>query len=277
MAMSSLFPHRPLPAQYVSIPRWQSVLGDIRQPWVDLGSQLTLDPFEAKALFALGMMRRYFLSANAVVGTMRHRGFLSAYSLMCSGIELLGRCISTDQEARQDPRQHSGDRLQEGLTFITPAHLISFPGVIVETNHYPKDSGGYSSSDLMNLRNLATHGGSISPASQIKADIELLEELRKAFVGIPNGEEDAHRGDGPVKGALDLYFDRLASGDTTYCDRLADAAISPVPVQFYDQGWPFDLAVVNEILEHIRDNQQRGLPAIIGGHTRANDHFQLYP
>jgi hypothetical protein len=147
----------------------------------------------------------------------------------------------------------------------------------VETNHYPKEDGGYNSVDLKNLRNLADHGGCVSSASHIKGDIELLHELRKAFYGIPIGETDPHDGPGPKRGALDRYYETLAAGDRVMCDRLATAGISPVPLQLQEGDWPFDARAIAETKRLVEDNVALGRFPISGDHTRSLDYFQLYP
>lgn len=274
-----MFTYEPLPVQYLDDPgikpNVRTAVGDIRQPWVDLGSEFDISAFAAKALFALGMMRRYVLSANAMLKDLRHLGFLSACGLLGSGIELLGRCIHPDKKVRQDPVSESMRRMEEGFVFISRPHLPS--GVVVETNHYPRASGGYNAQELKNLRNLAAHGGCLTKASQIKGDIELLHELRKAFYGIPAGEIDPHEGQGPVKGAIDRYYEVLASGDKEMCERLATAGISPIPLKLQDGAWPFDARVIAETKQHIQENLTLGRFPISGGYTKAYDHFQLYP
>lgn len=274
-----MFPYEPSPIQYLDAPgiklSVRRAVDDIRQPWIDLGSEFGISTFAAKALFALGMMRRYVLSANAVLKDLRHLGFLSACGLLGSGVELLGRCIHPYEKVRQDPVWESGKRLEKGFDFIRRPHLPS--GVVVETNHYVKESGGYSVQELTNLRNLAAHGGCLTKASQIKGDIELLHELRKAFYGVPIGETDPHEGKGPIKGAIDRYYDILASGDKEMCERLATAGISPIPLKLQKGAWPFDARVISETKQHIQDNLTLGRFPISGGHTKAHDYFQLYP
>src|SRR5688572_6554986 len=113
----TMFAYEPLPTQFLDDPKIElsvrNAIGDIRQPWIDLGGKLGISPFEAKALFALGMMRQYVLSANAVLKVLRHSGFLSACGLVGSGVELLGRCIHADKKVRQDPIGESMKRLEE--------------------------------------------------------------------------------------------------------------------------------------------------------------------
>ena len=274
-----MFPYEPVPTQYLDDPGIglsdRTSVGDIRQPWIELGTEFGVSAFAAKALFALGMMRRYVLSANAVLKDLRHSGFLSACGLLGSGVELLGRCIHPDKRVRQDPRSGSAKRLEEGFNFISRPHLPS--GVVVETNHYTKESGGYGAQELINLRNLAAHGGCLTRASQIQGDIELLHELRKAFYGMPIGETDPHEAQGPIKGAIDRYFETLASGDTEMCDRLASAGISPVPLELQGGAWPFDARVISETQQLIQENLVLGHFPMSGRHTKAFDFFQLYP
>jgi hypothetical protein len=228
-----MFSYEPLPILFLDDPAIhkdvRKAVGDIRQPWVDLGSQFAIGAFAVKALFALGMMRRYVLSANAVLKDLEHLGFLSACGLLGSGVELLGRCIHPERTVRQDPVGQSMKRLEAGFEWISRSHLPS--GMVVETNHYPNQSGGYNASDLKNLRNLAAHGGCLTKASQIKGDIELLHELRKAFYGIPVDETDPHEGQGPIRGAIDRYYEVLASGDKEMCDRLATGSSPELPVK----------------------------------------------
>lgn len=274
-----MFSHEPSPIQYLDDPGIRSsirnAVGDIRQPWVDLGSEFGISAFAAKALFALGMMRRYVLSANAILRDLRHLGFLSACGLLGSGVELLGRCIHPEKKVRQDPVHESMKRLEAGFEFISRSHLPS--GVVVETNHYPKENGGYNAQELKNLRNLAAHGGCLTKASQIKGDIELLHELRKAFYGIPAEETDPHEGEGPIKGTIDRYYEILASGDKEMCERLATAGISPVPLKLQHGAWPFDARVIVETKQLIEENLKLGRFSISGGHTKTHDYFQLYP
>lgn len=274
-----MFAYEPMPIQYLDDPNIKSsvrsAVGDIRQPWIDLGSEFGISAFSAKALFALGMMRRYILSANAILRDLRHLGFLSACGLLGSGVELLGRCIHPDKKVRQDPVSGSMERLEEGFNFIKRSHLPS--GVVVETNHYQKENGGYSAMDLKNLRNLAAHGGCLTKVSQIKGDIELLHELRKAFYGIPAEEMDPHEGEGAIKGAIDRYYEILASGDREKCERLATAGISPIPLKLQAGAWPFDARVIAEAKQLIEDNFALGRFPISGGHVKTNDFFQLYP
>ena len=274
-----MFPYEPMPVRYLDDPGIQesvrNTVGDICQPWVDLGSQFEISGFAAKALFALGMMRRYTLCANAVLRDMRHSGFLSACGLLGSGVELLGRCLHESTKVRQDPRYESMKRLEAGFEFIRRSHLPS--GMVVETNHYCKEHGGYNPQDLKNLRNLADHGGCLTSASHIKGDIELLHELRKAFYGIPIEEMDPHEGPGPIKGGVDRYFETLASGDGGMCDRLATAGISPVPLQLQAGAWRFDARVIAEAKRLIEENLALGRFPISGGHTKSDDYFQLYP
>ena len=88
-----MFPYEPVPTQYLDDPGIglsdRTSVGDIRQPWIELGTEFGVSAFARKALFALGMMRRYVLSANAVLKDLRHSGFLSACGLLGSGVELL--------------------------------------------------------------------------------------------------------------------------------------------------------------------------------------------
>lgn len=270
----SLFSCQPPLVQYITDTNSQSKVGDIKTPWIDIGSKLGISDFEAKAFFALGMMRRYYLSANAVLCEQRHFGFLSAYELLSSGVELLGRCIHDDQNVRQNPVSKSMNRLEKGFEFLRPVHLPA--NVVVETNHYTVQNGGYSADDLKNLRNLATHGGVIS-STPIKGDIELLHELRKAYFGILEGESDPHRGTGPIPGAIDRYCELLMRGDADTCARLADAGISPVPVQFQGQAWPFDVQLIRDIRDWIDNNLSNRRNPVSGGHQFREDCFQLYP
>ena len=275
-----MFPCEPSPVRYLDATgidsSIQSAVGDILQPWIDLGSQFGISAFAAKALFALGMMRRYILSANMVLKGLRHLGFLSACGLLGSGAELLGRCIHGDKKVRQDPVKESSKRLEKGFEFISRPRLP--PGVVVGTNNFKVEDGGYSAQDLIYLRNLAAHGGCITKASQIKGDIELLHELRKAFFGVPIGEWDPHEGrEGPIEGAIDRYYRVLASGDPEMCERLASAGISPAPLELQQGAWPFDAIVISEIKQHIEDNLVLGRFPISGGHTMICDYFQLYP
>lgn len=276
-----MFPIEPPLSQYISISAQhrinsdlQTAIGDIRQPWIDLGNTLGLSAFTTKALFSLGMMQRYILSANVVLKDMRHHGFLSAYGMLSSGIELLGRCVAEEEAVRQHPRLFSGKRLQAGFEYIRRPRLRS--GVIVETNHYPEADGGYSIEDLKNLRNLVAHGASIAEVSAIKGDIELLHQLRKAFYGVPIGDHEPHEGDGPIRGALDNYYEALASGNPILCERLASAAISPAPLQLQRGAWPFDTQLVNEIKQHIEENLRLSYFPISGKHRASDDYFQLY-
>lgn len=269
-----MFTNEPLPIQYLDDPgigsNVRNAVGDIRQPWIDLGSEFGISAFAAKALFALGMMRRYVLSANAILKDLRHLGFLSACGLLGSGVELLGRCIHQDKKARQDPVSESMNRLQVGFEYIRRPHLSS--GIVVETNH-----DTYDAQELSNLRNLAAHGGCLTKASQIKGDIELLHELRKAFYGILVEEIDPHEGKGPAKGAIDRYYEILASGDTEMCNRLATAGISPVPLKLQAGAWSFDARVVTETKQLIERNLALSRFPVSGGHSRTYDYFQLYP
>ena len=182
-----MFNYEPLPIQYLDDPKIktsvQKAVGDIRQPWVDLGAQLGSSPFAAKALFALGMMRRYFLSANTILRDFRHLGFLSACGLIGSGIELLGRCIHSKRKVRQDPVSESMKRLEEGFSFISRSHLPA--GIVVETNHYPKEQGGYKAEDLKNLRNLAAHGGCLTNAQKIKGVLSFFTNYVKLSMVYP--------------------------------------------------------------------------------------------
>jgi hypothetical protein len=210
-----------------------------------------------------------------ILRDLHHLGFLSACGLLGSGVEILGRCIHQDKTVRQDPVSGSLERLQAGFEFIRRSHLPS--GMVVETCHYTKENGGYNADDLKNLRNLAAHGGCLTKASQIKGDIELLHELRKAFYGIPIEETDPHEGEGPIKGAIDRYYETLASGDREMCDRLATAGISPVPLKLQGGAWPFDARIIVETKQLIEENLSLGRFPISGGHTKTRDYFQLYP
>jgi hypothetical protein len=274
-----MFPYEPLPVQYLDArgigEKVRSAVGDIRQPWIDLGAQYGISAFAAKALFALGMMRRYTLSANAILKDLRYLGFLSAYVLLGSGVELLGRCIHENVKVRQDPAHESSKRLEAGFKFIKRSHLPA--EIIVETNHFRKEDGGYNAQDLINLRHLATHGGCLTKASEIKGDIELLHELRKAFYGIPVEETDPHEGHGPAKGAIDRYYEALASGDAEMCHRLASAGISPIPLELQGGEWAFDAELIGETKQLIHDNLALGHFPISGNHHKTCDYFQLYP
>src|SRR4030042_6469570 len=102
-----MFQNEPQLSQYLDFPGVRAsdrnTVGDIRQHWIDIGATLRISAFTAKALFALGIMQRYVLSANSVLKEIRHLGFLSAYSLLSSGIEVLGRCIHDNIGVRQNP------------------------------------------------------------------------------------------------------------------------------------------------------------------------------
>ena len=252
----------------------RTAIGDIQQPWIDLGKEWRMSAFDAKALFSLGMMRRYILSANSVLKELRFHGFLSAFALLSSAIELLGRCTHPNLEVRQHPIEKSMDRLTAGFEYIKNPRLQA--GVVVETNHYINANGGYNVDDLINLRNLAVHGACIVRVSQVKADIELLHNLRVLIYGVPFGELDPHLGDGPVAGALDRYYGELVAGNSIRCEQLATSAISPSPTQLQGGNWLLSTQVVNEITQHIQSNLAQGNLPVGGGHTKAQDHFQLY-
>lgn len=248
---------------------------DIRQPWVDLAGRTGETEFSAKALFAVGLMLRYVESANAVLSQMRHRGFLSAFELLASAAELLGRCVHQDIRARQDPRAGSGARLDAGFTFIKLGRLPV--GMILETNHFPASSGGYTAKDLATIRNFSTHGSAVDATGNLKADVELLHELRKALLGVLTGEMDPHLGRGPQPGAIDRFLGLLMAGDPTHCDRLADAAVSPEPLLLHGDNWRFADQVVQETAHLIRANTTNGSPPASGSMRFGEDHFQLYP
>jgi hypothetical protein len=274
-----MFSYEPVLTQYLDGPKITSnirkAVGDIRQPWIEVAAISGTSMFEAKALFALGMMRRYVLSANAVLKDTRFYGFISAYALLSSSIELLGRCIHSNKDVRQHPVSCSTERLVAGLEYIKNPRLRV--GVIVETNHYTDADGGYNAEDLKNLRNLVIHGSCITKTSNIKGDIELLHQLRKALYGVPLGEVEPHEGTGPLKGAIDRYYESLAVGDKDICERLASAAISPIPLKLQGGNWPFDVQLVNETKQHISKNLHLGRLPISGGHIKTKDYFQLYP
>jgi hypothetical protein len=265
-----IFPYEPALTQYLADPVTGSQIGDIRQPWIDLSARCGVSEFSAKALFAVGLMVQYVESADAVLEATHFRGFLSAFRLMASSIELLGRCVHPDIAARQHPHSRSGDRLTAGFEFMQPSHLPA--GVIVETNHHR-----YSERHLKTLRNFTTHGACVEASIGIHADIELLHEVRKAFFGVLDGEDDPHRGRGPIVGAIDRFFDHLVAGDVTTCEYLASAAVSPAPLILHGGGWHFASQVVVEMHRRIEENSARGVPAVIGGYTKAQDHFRLYP
>ena len=77
-----MFTYEPLPTQYLCASgikqNVRNAVGDIRQPWVDLGSEFDISAFAAKALFALGMMRRYILSANVILRELKKREYSSS-------------------------------------------------------------------------------------------------------------------------------------------------------------------------------------------------------
>jgi hypothetical protein len=146
----------------------------------------------------------------------------------------------------------------------------------VETNHYTDAMGGYKVDDLINLRNLVAHGACIVKVSQIKADIELLHNLRVLIYGVPFDEQDPHLGQGPHPGALDKYCEQLRSGNKIKCDQLASSAISPSPTQLMGGDWPFSTKVINEIMQHIKSNDEKDRFPISGGYSKVQDHFQLY-
>jgi hypothetical protein len=275
-----MFPYQPALSQFIDptilvSQTIQTAIGDLQQPWIDLGQVCGVSAFAAKALFSLGMMRRNVLSANAVLKEQRFHGFLPAFALLSISIELLGRCTHPELEKRQHPTAKSMDRLKAGFEFIKNPRLQA--NVIVETNHYIDANGGYNTDDLLNLRNLAAHGACIVKVSQVKADIELLHNLRVLIYGVPFDEIDPHLGQGPYAGALDRYYQELVAGNKTRCEQLATAAISPSPTQLQGGSWPLSAQVVNEILQHIQRNLSQGYLPISGGHTKTYDYFQLYP
>lgn len=248
-------------------------LGDVRQPWIDLSQTCGISEFAAKAFFVFGVMRRYILSANAILCKMNHYGFLSAYGALSSAIELLGRCIHADDEVRQHPEQHSLARLKEGLEYIRDPQSRHPPEIVIGTNH---DS--YKVGDLVNLRNLVIHGACIAAPNRIKADIELLHELRKALYGIPAGETSPPGCKGPIGGAVDRYYEELLAGTVDKCDRLAGAAISPLHfLRLQDGDWPFAEQIINEMRQVIAENTSNNRPPVSGSHIKREDFFQLYP
>jgi hypothetical protein len=269
-----VFHYQPPLTSRLADPALHAKVGDIRQPWVDLSTRCGMSEFSAKAFFATAMMLQFVESANAVLHHMRFRGFLSAFELMASAIELLGRCTHPDIGVRQHPTQRSGDRLQAGLKLVKVDRLP--PDVIVETNHFPASQGGYSVQDLQTLRNFTTHGACIDASTGVKADIELLHEVRKAFFGVVHGEDDPHSGPGPIPGAIDRYLGSLLAGDVDLCDHLASAALSPAPLSLHAGGWRFADQLVDAMQRRVDDNLARGFPAVSGGYAKTEDHFQLY-
>ncbi len=239
--------------------RLHEPLGDVRQPWIDIALECNVTEFEAKALFTLGLMRRYVLSANEILRGLRHRGVPFAYAMLSSSIELLGRCIHPNDEYRQHSEKHSTHRLKSGLQFIR--NSANLQDVILSTNHV-----SYTEKDLINLRNLAVHGACISSPGSIKADIELLHELRRLIFGTPIGEQDAIGQQGPIEGA----------GDRSKCDLLASSAISPLHfLQLHNGQWPFAQQLINDIKSEIERNLKADRPPISGGHRKQVDYFEL--
>jgi hypothetical protein len=272
------FPYEPTPIASLDDPSIDTKLvravGDILQPWVTAGNDIGASAFAAKAFFVLGIIRYYVLSANAVLKQMGHLGFPSAFEVLGSAVEVIGRCVHTERAVRQDPVSGSNKRLEAGFGFVKRNHLPL--GVVVETNHFIAAEGGYSAQDLIDLRNLTTHGSCIAKASFAKGDIELLHELRKAIYGIPAGETDPHRGPGPYPGAVDRYYELLATGDRDTCDRLASAGVSPVPLSLQKGTWPYNAVVIAEMKRIVGVNIAAKLAPISGMHHKQHDSFQLY-
>ncbi len=286
----SLFKYQPELAKSIDNAKLREKVGDIdiRQPWIDMSEKfekggVIISPFEAKAFFALGMMRRYILSANAVLRDLRHLGFLSAFSLLSSGVELLGRCVHECIEVRQNPVGCSTQRLKEGFKKIRLPHIKSAAIVVVNHPTEPKKGLEVTVDNLEKLRHLAVHGGCISKdTEQIVGHVELLHELRRGFYGVPEGEPDPMYGPGPHAGALDRYCEELCSNTDDLCTYLAEAALSPDPLKFQRGAWPFHLQVVYETKQHVENNYTcfaRGKPTrllLSGGHKKKDDFFQLY-
>jgi hypothetical protein len=239
-------------------------VGDIRQPWIDLGSQCAVTRFTAKALFAFGIMIYYVDAANRILRHSGVWGLLPAYGLLCTSVELLGRCTHPKQYLRQHPSQGSGKRLEHGLERCRMSRKA-----IIATNHHE-----YNVRDLTELRNLVVHGACISRyPDDIKVDIELLHELRRSILGTPKGEERGGGQRGPLPGALDKYWDDLQT-QLEYRRRLASAGITPVPLQF--EGFTFDRRIIGQTKELIRHNLSGQRLPISGSHARHRDYFQLY-
>jgi hypothetical protein len=269
-----MFHYEPKLTKLISNAKYSNSVGDISKPWKNIGKTLNISTFRAKAYFAVGMIYRYISNANAILCSSKHNGFVSAYAILCSGVELLGRCIHKDINVRQNPVGNSGDRLDAGFEYISPSFLPK--NIIVETNAYIVSKGGYSKDDLRNLRNMVVHGGVIS-LKNLKGDIELLHQIRKGLFGILAGESDPHQGAGPIEGALDRFFDSLSNGNKMMCDHLASAAISPIPVQFQRGNWPFDVQLVVDTRKMIKKNLKNNLLPVSGGWSKTGDCFQLYP
>ncbi len=53
--------------------------------------------------------------------------------------------------------------------------------------------------------------------------------------------------------------------------------LAPTPLSLQGGAWPVRRPMVNAMKGRVDDNLARGLPAVIGGYNKGDDHFQLYP
>lgn len=177
-------------------------------------------PFETKAIYVFGMVRHLIESAGWALEHTRPYSF-PAYLLVCSAVELLGRCVA---DVNEDPIKFQRGLVRGleimietcphcGVTNIRGRHSKS--SWKADLDHVVVSAGGhdYTIGECKNLRNFMAHGMA-SP----KGELSLTPEFIGKFICA------ACR-------ATDRYFEQLRVPDPSEDDlrlRLAKAEILPI-------------------------------------------------
>jgi hypothetical protein len=154
-----------------NLKKWQAT--DVRQIDGHLNGQnysVSLLPLEAKALHVVGLLVRTFDAAGHLLHfceTEQPFGdyYLQAFLLICSAIELFGRCINGDK----DLVSGSGRALIAGFeTIFTEKKIVL-------------NDKTYSMDELVALRNLAAHGQGVASVNRKSVPVFLHVELLDKF------------------------------------------------------------------------------------------------
>lgn len=135
----------------------------------------------------------------------KRTGYIPAYALFASGIEILGRCV------KGEPKAHKST-LKVGLQWLADARFPEYAQVSKDTILIATTQRQYKIEELEQLRNFAAHGQATSEFYTI--DFEILAQILPL-----------------LRDGLEHYWAKLCD-DENVCNNLALADIVPL------RGWP---------------------------------------
>lgn len=150
-------------------------------------------PLTIKAAYVIGVIHDLCVSVTCLFksGAPRHTFYLPAYGIFASGVELLGRCITSKDKPTIN--------LKTGLMWI--ANPTSYDQLDEKDTFIQTSTRAYTFNILANLRHFAAHGQGRAQTGVVDIDYEILSQLHpylrdglESYWGVLTQDDQQSRG-----------------------------------------------------------------------------------